>query len=237
MSVYSEVFLRSTLAFISLFFFAKFMGKKFISQMTLFDFIAGITLGSLAAILSVEVQNKFGPILMAMGLWTIYSAALGVISLKSRKARQYVEDVPIILIQNGKILEENMGRTRINMEDLMMRLREKNIFNLQDVEFALLEIDGKLSVLPKSQKRSLTPEDLDISTSYEGLPIELIVDGKVIYQNLEQTNLDIQWLKDQLTAQKVNSVQDVSLAQLTTDGQLYIDLKSDNLQSEYSIKD
>jgi uncharacterized membrane protein YcaP (DUF421 family) len=108
-----------------------------------------------------------------------------------------------------------------------MGLRQKNIYNISDVEFALLETDGEVSVLPKSQKRPVTPADLHLNTNYEGLNTEMIVDGKVVEQNLQQVGLDLQWLKDQLNAQNVHSVSDVVYAELSSDGTLYIDKKSD----------
>lgn len=234
MSVYLRIFLQTTFAFITLFLISKVLGKKLISQMTLFDFFSVITLGILTAFFVIEVKNS-GPIFLALLLWVIYLAILGVISLKNRKIRQFIEDKPLVLVQNGHILEENMGKSRIDLDSLLARLRAKNVFNLADVEFALLETDGQVSVIPKSQKRPVNAADLNISTTYEGLSTDLIIDGQIIYQNLEQVGLDIQWLKDQLIIQKINSVEDIALAQLDTNGQLYIDLKSDKIQSEIKV--
>ncbi|AZR73159.1 hypothetical protein BBF96_07035 [Anoxybacter fermentans] len=231
MSAYSEVFLRATFSFIILFFFTRVLAKKLISNLTYFDYIIGITIGTLAAALTIDLKSNPGPIFLALFLWTVYSLSLSFISLKFRKGRKIIEGEPTLLIQNGKILEENLSKLRLTLDDLMKQLREKNIFKVSDVEFALMETDGKISVLPKSQNRPVTPKDLNLDTKYEGLPTELIIDGKIIYQNLEQNNLDVQWLKDQLRAQQVNSVEEVNLAQLGTDGKLYIDLKSDNFQS------
>lgn len=235
MSVYLRIFLQTTFAFITLFLISKVLGKKLISQMTLFDFFSVITLGSLTSFLVIEVKNSPGPIFLALLLWVIYLAILGVISLKNRKIRQFIVDKPLVLVQNGHILEENMGKSRIDLDSLLARLRAKNVFNLADVEFALLETDGQVSVIPKSQKRPVNAADLNISTTYEGLSTDLIIDGQIIYQNLEQVGLDLQWLKDQLIVQKINSVEDIGLAQLDTNGQLYIDLKSDKIQSEIKV--
>lgn len=230
MSSYMEILWRSTFAFLTLFLLAKFIGKKLISQMTFFDYIAGISIGNLSANLAIDHSKSVGPILLALLLWSAYTVLLDILSLKSRRARKFIEGRPTLLIQNGKIMEGNLKKIRFSVDDLLMVLRQKNIFNIADVEFALLEQDGKASVLPKSQKRPVTPNDLKIHTPYEGLPSELIVDGKIIYKNLEYNKLDIQWLKDQLEMRKIARVEDVFLAQLMSNGKLYIDVKGDQLQ-------
>lgn len=227
MNEFVEVFFRTTFSFGVLFLFARILGKKFISQMTFFDYIAGITMGTLAAAVALEIQISVWPLFFALTLWAAYTLLLDFVSLKSRKARSVVEGEPTVLIQNGQVLEENLKQIRVNMDDLLMGLRKKNIYNISDVEFALLEPDGQVSVLPKSQKRPVTPADLHLDTAYEGMSTEMIVDGKVVEQNLQQVGLDLQWLKDQLTAQKVNCVSDVAYAELSSDGKLYIDRKSD----------
>lgn len=227
MNVYTEVFLRTTFSFAALFLYARILGKKLISQMTFFDYIAGITMGTLASSLAIEYNNRTGPYFLALTLWVLYSIILEVIALKSRRARSIIEGEPTLLIQNGQLMEENMKRIRFNIDDLLMGLRHKNIYNVSDVEFALLEPDGQVSVLPKSQKRPVTPADLHLDTRYEGLNTEIIVDGKVVEQNLQQVGVDLQWLKGQLTAQNVHCLSDVVYAELSSDGTLYIDKKSD----------
>lgn len=237
MPVYLRVFFQTSFAFVILFLISRSLGKKLISQMTLFDFLTVIILGTLTASLVIEVNANPGPIFFALLLWVLYMVVLGVAALKSRKIRRFIEDKPLILVQNGKILEENIGKSRINLDSLLAKLRAQHFFNLADVEFALLETNGQISIIPKSQRRPVNAADLKIPTTYEGLSTELIIDGQVLYENLDQIGQDIQWLKDQLTINKVNSVQDVSLAQLDTNGQLYIDLKSDKILSEIKVED
>jgi uncharacterized membrane protein YcaP (DUF421 family) len=123
------------------------------------------------------------------------------------------------------------------MENLLTQLREKDIFRISEVEYAILETNGILSVLPKSQHRPLTPGDLDIPTEYEGLSSEIIVDGVVIYPNLEQNNLDEQWLIRELRKQGINSPRDVFFASLESDGNLYIDRSRDDLEHPVDITD
>jgi uncharacterized membrane protein YcaP (DUF421 family) len=170
----------------------------------------------------------------------VFSAAAyltGMMTVKSRPLRKLIEGEPTVVIHNGRILEHNMAKLHYNVDNLLNQLREKNVFNIEDVEFALLEGNGGLSVLLKSQKRPLTPSDLGIPTSYEGLSSEIIVDGQVIYQNLKQNNLDEQWLIAELRKRGYNSPRDIVLATLSSDGELYIDNKKDGTEHMVDVSD
>jgi len=122
-------------------------------------------------------------------------------------------------------------------DELTMQLRQKNVFDIADVEYAILETDGELSVLLKSQKRPLTPADIQLPTKYEGVPSELVMDGEIIFQNLEQNNLDEQWLISELRKRGYNSPRDIVLATLSSDGQLYIDDKKDETEHMADVSD
>ena len=130
-----------------------------------------------------------------------------------------------------------MKKLIYHVDDLMMQLRDKNVFNIADVEFAISEPNGKLSVLLKSQKRPVTPHDLQLSTTYEGVPSEMISDGIVIMQNLKQNNLTEEWLYGELEKQGINSVKEVFYASLDSNGHLYIDKKQDDLGNITDITD
>lgn len=232
-----EVFFKTSIAFIGILVFARLLGKQQMSQMTFYDYVTGITFGSIAAAMAIEPENKMWLILWALAVFALLNYLTGVITEKSRPLRKIIEGEPTILVHNGKILEHNMDKTRYNMENLMMQLREKDAFNINDVEFAIAETDGMLTVLKKSQKRSVTPADLNIVTTYEGVPSEIIVDGEIIYQNLKQNKLDEQWLFNQLTSRGYNSPKDITYASLDTDGTLYIDEDRDKLKHVTDISD
>lgn len=225
------ILVRTIFAYAVAFLYIRLLGKKLISDMTYFDYIAGIALGTLAAHLAYDTKASYLSLLYALTIWFLITISLGFISLKSRRARKVIEGTPTLLIQNGKILEENMRKIRFDLDDLLMNLRSKGFYNITDVEFATLEPNGDFTVLPKSQKRPLTPADMHLSTSYEGLASELIVDGLVIEPNLQQNNLDMQWLRTQLAAQQIQDPREVNLALLQSDGTLYIDKKADTLQN------
>lgn len=228
---------RTAVAFAGILVYARILGKQQMSQMTFYDYVTGITFGSIAAAITVEPNNKLWLLVWALTIFALLDYFSGVVTEKSRPLRKIVEGEPTILIHNGKIMEHNMAKTRYNMENLLMQLREKDVFDISDVEFAIAETDGILSVLKKSPKRPATPQDLGIATAYEGVPSELIVDGKVVYQNLKQNNLDEQWLINQLKSKGYNSPQEIMYASLDVQGNIYIDERKDQLKHITDISD
>lgn len=233
-----EVFLQTTFAFTAIFIYTRILGKQQVGQLTFFEYINGITFGSIAATLATDLtpESTF-PHFLALTLFAVLTYAAGYISLKSRRLRKIISGEPTIVVHNGKILEENMGKMRYNLDELTMQLREKGFFNLADVEYAILEPDGNLSVLPKSQKRPLTPADLKLPTEYEGVPTELVVDGEVIAANLAQLRLGMDWLYAELKKRGVRDLKEVAYAALDTAGNLYVDLRQDRLAAPTDITD
>jgi uncharacterized membrane protein YcaP (DUF421 family) len=216
------VVLKSLTSIAALFFLSRLIGRKSIAQLTFFDYILGITIGSVAASMSVENNINYHDGLTALFTWGLFAYLVAYLSVKSIWARRFFDSTPTILIQNGEILEKNMRKEKININDFLEELRIKNVFDVSDIEFAILETNGEVSVQLKSQKRPLTPEDMNIPTSYEGLTANLIIDGKIMKSNLKLVNLDEIWLTNELSKRKIYSVKEVVLASLNTKGQLYI---------------
>ena len=177
------------------------------------------------------------PLLIALFIFSVLTYLMRYISLKSRAARKLLAGEPVVVIQNGKVMEQSMQRSHYSTDDLLMQLRTKGVFNIADVEFAVLEPNGRLSVLLKSHKMPATREDLQLDSQYQGLSSELIMDGEIIYQNLEQNNLDEAWLIGELSKQGIKSAEDVSLAILDTEGNLYVDQKQDSIQHDTKVQD
>ncbi|MBE3572329.1 MAG: DUF421 domain-containing protein [Moorella humiferrea] len=235
---YIEVFLQTILAFAAILIYTRILGKQQIGQLTFFEYINGITFGSIAAVLATDISPKStGLHFLGLTLFAFLTWAAGYIALVSRPARKLISGEPTVVVHNGKILEGNMKKMRYNFDELAMQLRQKNVFDIADVEYAILEPDGDLSVLLKSQKRPLTPADLQLPTQYEGIPTELVMDGEVLFQNLKQNNLDEKWLIQQLQSQGVQDLSQVDYAVLRSDGSLYINLKQDNLVNPVDITD
>lgn len=218
--------LRVIIAYFLLLFLARFMGRKLISHMTFFDFVVGIIVGSVVATMSVDQNNPLVSGISILIVLALLTVGIDLLDIKSFVSRKLFDSEPVLIIENGKLNAANMSRTRLPMDQLMMLLREKNVFNIADVEFAVFETDGKLSVLLKSQKQPVRPSDLGISTTYYGLTKELIIDGNVLNENLESAHLDRQWLTDSLKNYGIRDIKDVFFAGLDTQGNLYVSKKN-----------
>lgn len=228
------VSLRAVLGFVLLLTLTRIMGRKMMSQLTFFDYVVGITLGTVTG--SFILGTKYTSISAAAVLivFTGLLISTGWFSTKSFFIRKWVNGEPVVLIENGHIVEQSMKQTRLTLDTLMMKLRDKSIFNIHDVEFAVFEMDGKISVLPKSQKQPITPSDLSVPTGYSGLMKNVIMDGEVLEENLTEVQLDMEWLQKQLLARGFDSPEQVFYAGLDTSGRLYISRKiPDIIENHY----
>ncbi|MEL7656141.1 MAG: DUF421 domain-containing protein, partial [Bacillota bacterium] len=157
----------------------------------------------------------------------ILAIVLAILSVHSVWIRKVVDGEAVIVVANGKILEENLKRIRIPLDQVLSELRTQGVFNITDVEFAMFEPGGKISIQKKAQKQPVTPGDLNITTQYDGLPTNLILDGMLLDDALHSLNLTKAWLQYQLSKQNIEDITEVSLAQLDTKGNLYVDLRGD----------
>lgn len=213
MSYSMLILLRSIFAFVVILILTRISGKQQVAEMTMFEYIVGITIGSIAASLSVDLDLETLSGTTSLLVWGVLPILIAIGTLKSKKARSLVNGTARILIQNGEIDRKALKKERMNLDELMMALRLKNIFQVADVELAVMEINGELSVLPKSDKRPLQPSDMQIKPPPSAMPINVIQDGVVQDQDLKRAGLSLDWLKKQLADAKVESAEDVILAQ------------------------
>ena len=238
MNVIFEVLIQTILAYLAILFYARILGKQQVAQLTPYDYINGITFGSIAGALAADTDpTKTVAHLTALTLFALLTLGAAYLSLKSRPARKLLEGEPTIVVHNGKILEQNMAKMRYNLDDLLMQLRAKSVFDLSDVEYAVSEPSGELSILLKTQKQPVTAEILGIPTKYQGMSSELIMDGKIITSNFRHNNIDLIWLQNQLRQQGIEDPSEVAYAALDTNGGLYVDKKQDNLDNKVDITD
>ena len=221
------IIVRSVIAFIVLIIMTRIMGKKQLSQLTFFDYCVGITIGSIAAATSYDTDISLSEGIVALLVWGIIPIILSFVDLKLMFFSKVADGRPTLVIRNGVILEKNLKKSLMKAEELLMLLREKNVFDISDVELAILETNGKLSVMLKPEEQPLTPSTMGVSMKQANSPAILIVDGEVLTANLEDNNLDQEWLKKELKTYGVDRFEDVFLAQLDTKGRLYIDLYKD----------
>lgn len=218
----------SLLLIIVLFTFTKFLGPKQLSQMNVFEYITGIVLGGIVAHTTINPDVEITHAIIAMFVWFIVPFIVEKIALKNKAFRNFAEGKSTIFIQDGKVMEDNLKKAGFSTDDLLEKLRAKDIFLASDVEFAVLEPDGGLSVLPKKENRPLTPKDLGIKVAPAKEPQTVIMDGRAINESLANLNLNINWLETELAKLNV-SIENVFLGQADNDGQLYIDLYDDKI--------
>jgi len=221
-----EMILRATLSFFALLILARILGKKQLGQLTFFHYTTGITFGSIASEIAAQAETPFTDGLIALIWWSVLTYLMTIITIKSKKARVLIDDKPTIVIQNGLILESALKQNRLHMDELTMMLREQAVFSVQDVQYALLETTGKLSVLQKPAEQPATKQDVKADvTPPSYIPTEVVSDGQLIYENLVELELTEDWLMKKLKKQNVQSVEDVYFAQVQANGSLYISLK------------
>ncbi len=219
------VFSRTIILFLLVMIVIRVMGKRQIGELQPFELVLTIMIAELATVpmedKEIPLINGIIPILTLLLLQVLIS----YISLKSNALRGVISGSPSILIENGKVMEKELAKLRYNLTDLLEQLRLKNLPNISDVEYAILETSGQLSVIPKSQKRPVTPGDLSIDTKYEGFPLPLIMDGKLRKDNLQTMGVDLAWLKEELKKFGMQDFKEVFLASLDTKGELYFQKK------------
>ena len=192
------IFIRSILIYIVVLVVMRLMGKREIGQLQPFELVVSIMIADLAATpisnSGIPLMNGVIPILGLL----VMDLIISVCNMKSLKVRQLISGKPSILIYRGKIDEKNLKRERFTINELQERLRDNNIMNLGDVEYAILETSGQINVIQKPNKRNAIPEDFGLEPDYEGISYDLVIDGKIMYDNLTILGKDYKWLKTQV---------------------------------------
>ncbi len=215
------VVLRSIAAYVLMLVFCRFMGRKIISNITFFGFVVGVSLGSFTVHLAMDSDTSFLLCLISVAVIITLALTTDFAIIKSVRLQILIEGEPILLILDGKAIDVNLKKARVNLSKLTMMLRSKNMFNISDVQLAVFESNGELSVLPKPSKEFVTTGDMNIVKQAANMPVDIIIDGHVLTKNLENTGLDMSWLNNQLNLQNVR-VKMVLYAGLDTSGNLYV---------------
>lgn len=208
-------------SFAALFLIAKFLGHKQVAQLDFFDYITGITIGSIAAEMATELEEPWKP-LTAMVIYGAITLLMSIISNKFPRMRKYLNGTPTILLDNGKLYRENLKKAKLNLSEFMVMCRQQGYFDLSDIQTAVYEYTGNLSILPVSKQRPATPGDMSLAPQQEMLFTELIMDGRILENNLRRMGFDLNWLNDRLKEHQVNSARDVFLAVCDPNGKFVI---------------
>lgn len=205
------IFMKSIGSILALFFFTKAMGRKQVSQLNLYDYVIGITIGSVAAEISINLEARFLHGLIVMSVYTVVSILIAHFTAKSMRLRRFVVGVPIIIIEDGKILEDNVEKAKIDLSDLLQEARNNGYFDISEIGFAIMEPNGKISFQPKSKYAPLTPNDMKIKVPYKGLCANLVIDGEIMKKNLKVMKKDVKWLLTRLEKEGYSHVEDLLL--------------------------
>lgn len=227
MNNYLSILFKSVIIYFILVLTARIMGRKQISQLTYFDYVVGISIGSIAGAVSIEKNINAAEGIFAIVIWGVLTILISQITLKNIKLRLWIDSEPLIIIDKGRVIYKNMKKAKYNMGDLLMQLRVKDIFYITDVEIAILEPDGKLSVLKKAEKNGVTAEDMGIEKPKNGMMIDLILDGKILFSHLSLIQKDENWLVEQLKIKNIADINDVIYTGIQADEKIYIVTKQD----------
>ena len=205
-----KIILTALLSAASLFIITKCMGHKQVAQLDFFDYINGITIGSIAAELATDLEAPWKS-LTALVIYGIVSVILQLLTSKFPKSRKFINGTPTILMNNGRIFRQNLKKAKLDLSEFLLLCREQGYFDLEEIETAVFEHNGKLSVLPKAEKRPVTPYDMNLSVSAAHIGTEVIMDGRILGENLSRVGRDEKWLAGQIKSQGYKNTEDIFL--------------------------
>jgi uncharacterized membrane protein YcaP (DUF421 family) len=216
------IILRTVFIYFFLLVIMRMMGKREIGKLSVFDLIVSFMIADLSA-MAIDSEKPMYIGITSILTLAIFQVLISYLSLKSKKIREWADGKPVVIVEKGKILDDQMAKARYNMDDLMIQLREKNIADVSDVEFAILETTGKLSVFPKEKK--ISEEGVHKSLRPFQMPVPLIIDGKVQDDWLRQIGKTRFWLKNEIQKQGYRDFKEIFYASVNSNGKLFIDRK------------
>jgi uncharacterized membrane protein YcaP (DUF421 family) len=221
--------IRVLIGYSVLLLFTRLLGKKQLGQITYFSYITGIAMGDIVSEMIANEDVKIIDSVLGIVFWSLLTLLNEYIIIKSSKARKILNGEPVIVVKKGVIIKKALTSHKMNIDELIMLLHSKDIFSIKDVDYAILEPNGQLSVLKMHNKENVIKEDLNIPVKNRlYVPSKIIVDGKVIFKKLQESNLDTEWLNVQLKSAGLDSIEDVFYAELQEDGTLYINNNNSN---------
>ena len=206
-----KVILASLFSAAALFLIAKVIGHKQVAQLEFFDYITGITIGSIAAELATTLDDPWWKPTISMFMFGAVTVALSFTTRKIQRTRKFINGSPTIILNKGKLYRENMKKAKLELSEFLLLCRQEGYFNLNDIQTAVFEYNGKLSILPVSTKRPLNPEDMKLNPQPEHIGTEIIMDGRILDENLKRKGLNVEWLKKEMANQGYKHAKDIFL--------------------------
>lgn len=221
---------RSLLSLVVLFLVTKLIGKKQVSELSLFDYVIGISIGNFTAEMTMNLDNQYINGIIALLVFGLVAYSISLLTMKSMHLRRFFIGVPTVIIQNGKIIEKSMRHSMIDINDLLEQCRINGYYDLNEIEYAIMEANGTISILPKSEYKPLTPKDMKIKTQKSELSANIIIDGVIMQNNLENMNKTIDWLEKELKVKGYKDYDNIILAILDNNDKLTVFDKNNNIK-------
>lgn len=216
-----EIFIRCIVAVVVLFILVKIMGKKQIAQLNLFDYIIGISIGSVAADISIDIKKPLIDGLFSMTIYALLASFISFITIHSIYLRRFFTGVPTLVMENGKIIESGLRKVKFDINDFLEQARSSGYYNLNDIDYAIMETSGNISFLPKKENMPVTLKDMKLKGS-SSFTANIIIDGNIMKNNLKSIGKDEKWLLHELKIRGYSNYQDILLLLLDKDGNIYI---------------
>ena len=222
-----QVSYRALISLVTLFLITKILGKKQVSQLSLFDYVIGISIGNFAAEVTINLEAEWINGVVAVTIFGVVAYLVSIITMKSIIARRFFMGAPTVVIQNGKIIKESLKKIKFDINDLLEECRNNGVFDLTQINYALMEANGELSILLKPEYLPITPNDMKLKPEKNSLVANIIIDKKIMPNNLKQMNKDEKWLLKELKI-KGYKLEDVLLATLDINDKLTIYKQKEN---------
>lgn len=226
-----DVTIRALLSLITLFIVTKIIGKKQVSELSLFDYVIGITIGNFAAEMTINLDSQEANGILAVIIFGLVAYIVSKLSLKSIRLRRFFVGVPTMIIKNGKLLYEPMRKMKLDINDLLEQCRMSGYFDISQIDYAILEAGGDLSILPKTEFRPVCPNDMKLKVKNEGLCANIVIDSKIIIKNLSNMNKDEEWLRHELNIKGYKDLSNILLVTLDSNEKLTIYEKNKNVDN------
>ena len=224
-----NVTVRALSSLIALFLVTKMLGKKQVSQLSLFDYVIGISIGNFAAEMTINLESNEIYGIWAVILFGLVAYVIGFLTMKSMRIRRFFMSKPTVLIDKGEILYKNLKKLNMDINDMLEQVRSAGYFDLYEVEYAVMEANGNLSILPKSDYKPITLKDMNIKKANDGLCANIVIDGKIMKENLYNMQKDEKWLNQALEVEGYNDLSKILLVTLDSNEKIHIYKKQENL--------
>lgn len=226
------IIVRAYISLITLFLITKMLGKKQVSQLSLFDYVIGISIGNFAAEITINFDSSLIYGIVSVLIFGTFAYTISILTMKSIKIRRFFIGVPTVLIDKGQILEKGLKKVKFDINDLLEECRGNGYFDLNEIDYAIMEVNGKVSIMPKQPYKPITLKDMNLKESNQSLCANVIIDSNIMENNLKNMNKNIEWLEQQLKIKGYESLDNILLATLDKNEKFTVYEKNNDKQSK-----